>query len=288
MVLSLFWTRQDCWKWENNADLQSKGKLVAADWSCIHIQTLQHWTLHYLLHHRCRSQSLSGERQHHCRSWQCQPEQLATTTGKQMCINHVGQRPRTGPTFMHVPTSLFSYLLAPKYVPKIRIKPTIYTNMRWEKGGMKGGSTEILNTSILAFDPKVKDTASIWKRKYREQLAPSWLGRNLKNWTFGDSNILCLDQVEQNKKISFSILMTKIFYLYVFFIIFHRKYSYSSQWEEAMGSQFMKSNILEGCVCIYSLMFEQAHWIQWELRQLSSPKMTGDWTSRLAATSKTQ
>lgn len=110
----VFKISQDCWKRESNADLHSLDKLVAADWPCTHIQTLQHWTFHYLLHHRCRSQSLSGERQHHCRSWQCQPVQLATTTGKQMYINHVGQRPRTGSTFTHVPTSMFSYLYISK------------------------------------------------------------------------------------------------------------------------------------------------------------------------------
>lgn len=110
----LFIIGQDCWKREMNANLHSYNKLVAADWPCTHIQTPQHWTFHYLLHHRCRSQSLSGERQHHCRSWQCQPVQLATTTGKQMYINHVGQRPSTGSTFTHVPTSIFSYLYISK------------------------------------------------------------------------------------------------------------------------------------------------------------------------------
>lgn len=114
-VIVHFWLGSgDCWKWEMNADLHSYNKLVAADRPCTHIRTPQHWTCHYLLHHRCRSQSLSGERQHHCRSWQCQPVQLATTTGKQMYINHVGQRPSTGSTFTHVPTSIFSYLYISK------------------------------------------------------------------------------------------------------------------------------------------------------------------------------
>jgi len=120
----LFVIGQDCWKWEINANLHSYNKLVAADWPCTHIQTPQHWTFHYLLHHRCRSQSLSGERQHHCRSWQCQPVQLATTTGKQMYINHVGQRPSTGSTFTHVPTSI---IFLPSHLQTLRQR----SNAEW-------------------------------------------------------------------------------------------------------------------------------------------------------------
>lgn len=70
-----------------------KDQAVCGGRLTMHTHTRQHPARHYLLHHRCRSHCLSGERQHHCRSRQCQPVQLATITGKQMYINCVGPRP---------------------------------------------------------------------------------------------------------------------------------------------------------------------------------------------------
>lgn len=70
-----------------------KDQAVCGGRLTMHTHTRQHPARHYLLHHRCWSHCLSGERQHHCRSRQCQPVQLATITGKQMYINCVGPRP---------------------------------------------------------------------------------------------------------------------------------------------------------------------------------------------------
>lgn len=112
------WEGQDSWKCEMNAACVAvKGS------SCLRRPTDHAHThsaapaRHYLLHHRCRSQCLSGERQRHCRWRQCQPVQLATITGKQMDINCAGPGPRTG-TFTNAPRAGPPTWSIPTHEPK--------------------------------------------------------------------------------------------------------------------------------------------------------------------------